>query len=96
MGMSRSSTTPGLVATTQGEATPLVVSESLSEVGTSQSVLAELTALEWENEVPESNMDKAATLCLTSHVPLEWVDGILPTATALSGPETNIKRVRSW
>ena len=37
----------------------------------------ELTPLEWESEVPESKVDEALTGCLTSHVLLGWVDGIL-------------------
>ena len=37
----------------------------------------ELTSLEWESEVPEVQMDEALTQCLTSHVVLGWVDGIL-------------------
>ena len=37
-----------LVATPQGEATPLGASESLSEEGAAQSTRAELTPLEWE------------------------------------------------
>ena len=52
-------------------------SESLSKEGTTQSALAELTPLEWESETPESNVDKAATLCHASQIPLGWVDGIL-------------------
>ena len=47
-------------------------SESASEERSAWSALAELTPLEWESEV-----DEALTRCLTSHVPLGWVDGIL-------------------
>ena len=57
--------------------TPLGGSESTSEEGISQSTLVELTPLEWESEVPESKVDEALTQCLTSHVPLGWVDGVL-------------------
>ena len=66
-----------LVATPRGEATPLGASESLSGEGTTWSVLVELTPLEWESKVPESNMDEAVTLCLASCILLGWVDGIL-------------------
>ena len=59
-----------LVTTPWGEAMPLGASESLSEEGTAQSTLAELTQLEWESKVTESNVDEATTLCLTSHIPL--------------------------
>ena len=61
-----------LVATLWGEAMPLGASKSLSEEGTS-----ELSPLEWESKAPESNMDEAATLCLTSHVLLGLVDNVL-------------------
>ena len=37
----------------------------------------ELTPHEWESEVPEIEVDEALTRCLTSHVLLGWVDGIL-------------------
>ena len=59
------------------DTTPLGGSKSVSEEGTAQSVLAELTPLEWESEMPESEVDEALTQCLTSHVPLGWIDGIL-------------------
>ena len=39
--------------------------------------LVELAPLEWESEAPESKVDEALTQCLTSHVLLGWVDGIL-------------------
>ena len=66
-----------LMATVSGGVTPLGASKSLSEENVTRSTLVELTPLEWENEVPESSLDEAATLCLTSHVPLGWVDGVL-------------------
>ena len=66
-----------LVATQHGDAMPLGASVSLSEEGTTQSTLVELTPLDWESKVPESNMDEAVTLCLTSHILLGWIDGIL-------------------
>ena len=65
------------MATPRGDATPLGGSESASEEGAAWSALAELTPLEWESEVPESEVDGALTRCLTSHVLLGWVDGIL-------------------
>ena len=66
-----------LVATVSGTITPLGASESLSEENIARSTLVELIPLVWENEAPESNLDEAATLCLISHVPLGWVDGVL-------------------
>ena len=72
-----------LEATSRGEATPLRASKSLSEEGTTWSTLAELTLLEWESKAPESNVDEAATLCLASHIPLGWVDGMRPTLRGL-------------
>ena len=53
-----------------GEASPL-------DEGAARSALVELTPLEWKSEMPESEVDGALTQCLTSHVPLGWVDGIL-------------------
>ena len=66
-----------LMATMSSGVTPLGASESLSEENVTRSTLAELTPLVWENEVPESNLDEAVTLCLASNAPLGWVDGIL-------------------
>ena len=66
-----------LVATPWGEATPLGASESLSGEDATWSALAELTPLEWESEAPDSNVDEAVTLCLTSRVLLGWVDSVL-------------------
>ena len=51
--------------------------ESASAEGATQSALVELTPLEWESETPESEVDEALTLCLTSTIPLGSVDGIL-------------------
>ena len=76
-----------LVATPQSDAMPLGGSKSLSEEGAARSALVELTPLEWESEVQESEVDKAATLCLGSCVLLRWVDGILqPLPTVASRP----------
>ena len=66
-----------LVATPRGDATPLGGSESASEEHAMWSALVELTPLEWESEAPESEVDRALTRCLASHVLLGWVDGIL-------------------
>ena len=66
-----------LVAPTKEDATPLGGSESISEEGTAQSALVELTPLELESETPESEVDEVLTRCLASHVLLGLVDGIL-------------------
>ena len=66
-----------LVATPRGDATLLGGSESVSKEGATQSTLAELTPLEWESEVPESEVDGALTQCLTSCVLLGLVDGVI-------------------
>ena len=65
------------MATPRGDATPLGGSEPASEEGTAWSTSAELTPLELESEAPESKVDKALIRCLTSCVPLGWIDGIL-------------------
>ena len=65
-----------LVAPAKGDAMPLGGSESISDEGAVQSALAELTPLEWRSETPESEVDEALTRCLTSQVPLGWIDGI--------------------
>ena len=77
-----------LVATPQSDAMPLGGSKSLSEEGANWSVLAELTPLEWESEAPESEVDEAATLCLTSCVLLGWVDGILQSLPTVASRPT--------
>ena len=66
-----------LMATMSGGVTLLGASEFLSEENIARSTLAELTPLVWENKVPASNLDEAVTICLTSHVPLGWVDSVL-------------------
>ena len=66
-----------LAATVSSGVTSLGASESLSEENIARSTLVELTPLVWENEVPESNLDEAATLSLASCVLLGWVDGVL-------------------
>ena len=50
-----------LVATPKDDATPLGGSESISEEGTTQSALAELTPLQWESETPKSEVDEVLT-----------------------------------
>ena len=65
------------MAPSEEDATPLGESESILEEGTTQSTLAELTPLEWESEIPENEVDKVLTQCLTSCILLGWIDGIL-------------------
>ena len=77
VGTLRSSTTTFLVATPRGDAIPLGGSKSASEEGAAQATLAELTQVEWESEAQKSVVDEALTQCLTSHVLLGWLDGIL-------------------
>ena len=55
---------------------PLGGSKSISDEGTAQSALAELTPLEWRSETPESEVDEVLTRHLISHVLLGWIDGI--------------------
>ena len=50
-----------LVAPAKEDATPLGGNRSVSEEGTTWSALAELTPLEWEREMPESEVDEALT-----------------------------------
>ena len=64
-----------LMAPAKEDAMPLGGSES--DEGAAQSTLAELTLLEWNSEMPESDVDEALTQCLTSHILLGWIDGIL-------------------
>ena len=66
-----------LVAPTKKDVTLLGGSESISDEDATQSTLAELTPLEWDREMPESDVDEVLTQCLTSHIPLRWIDGIL-------------------
>ena len=66
-----------LVAPARDVTMPLGGSKSVSYVSTAKSALAELTPLEWNRETSESDVERALTRHLTSHVPLGWVDGIL-------------------
>ena len=66
-----------LLATPQGEATPLCESEDADSSTSTQSALAELTPLECEADLLEDNVEGCLTQHLTSHAPLGWVDGIL-------------------
>ena len=66
-----------LLATPQGEATPLCKSEDTDTSTSTQSALAELTPLECEDDLPKDNVEGCLTQHLTSHIPLGWVDGIL-------------------
>ena len=65
------------MATPRGDVTPLGGNESTSDEGAAQSILAELTSLEWQSEASEGTLGEALTQCLTSCAPLGWVDGIL-------------------
>ena len=58
-------------------ATPLGGSESISYVGTAWSPLVELTPLECDGQMSDSEVESALTRHLPSHVPLGWVDGVL-------------------
>ena len=66
-----------LVAPAKENAMPLGGSEFVSNEGTTRSVLVELTPLEWNSEMPESDVDEALTWHLTSHVLFGWIDGVL-------------------
>ena len=66
-----------LVAPAREDAMPLGGNKSISDEGTTQSALAELTPLKWRSETPESEEDEVLTQHLTSHVSLGWIDGIL-------------------
>ena len=65
-----------LVAPTRNVAMPMGGSKSISYVPP-LSTLAELTPLECNGETSKSEVEGALTWCPTSHVLLEWVDGIL-------------------
>ena len=56
---------------------PLGGSDSVSDEGAAWSALAGLTPLEWNSEVPESDVHEALTRRLTSHILLGWIDGML-------------------
>ena len=58
-------------------ATPLSGGKSISYVGAAQSALAELTPLECDGQMSESEVESALTQHLPSCVPLGWVDGVL-------------------
>ena len=66
-----------LLATSQGEVTPLCESEDTENSMSTQTALAELAPLECENNLPKDNVEGYLTQHLTSHIPLGWVDGIL-------------------
>ena len=66
-----------LLATPQGEVTPLCKSKDADTSMSTQSILAELTPLECENDLLKDHKEGCLTQHLTSHVPLGWVDGIL-------------------
>ena len=66
-----------LLATSQGEVTPLWESEDADTSVSCQSALAELTPLECKNDLLKDNMEGCLTQHLASCIPLGWVDGIL-------------------
>ena len=66
-----------LLATPQGEATPLCKSEDTYISVSTHSALVELNPLECENDLPEYNVDGCLTQCHASLVLLGSVDGIL-------------------
>ena len=77
-----------LVATPRGEATPLGASESLSEEGTAQSTLVELTPLEWEVKFQGATWMRQQPYAHQSC--FAGVGRWHSMASSLSGPETNI------
>ena len=66
-----------LVAPAKEDAMPLGGSKSVSNEGATRSALVELTPLEWNSEMPESDVDEVLTWCPTSHILLGWIDGTL-------------------
>ena len=58
------------------------------------SALVELTPLEWDIEVPGSEVDEALIRCLASHVLLGFVNGILWPLPSVA--PSNFTGVRSW
>ena len=59
------------------DAMPLGGNESISDEDATWFTLAELTPLEWRREMPESEVDEVLIQCLTGHVLLGWIDGVL-------------------
>ena len=57
-----------IVAPIKEDATYLEGSKSISDEGTTRSALVELTPLEWNSEMPESDVDEVLTRHLTSHI----------------------------
>ena len=66
-----------LLATPQGEVMPLCESEDADSSVSTWSALAELTPLEYENDMPKDLLERCQTHHLTSRVLLGWVDGVL-------------------
>ena len=56
---------------------PLCEDEDAHTSVSTQSILAELTPLECENDLPKDLVERCLTQHLTSRVPLGWVDGVL-------------------
>ena len=66
-----------LLATPQGEVTPLCERKDTDNSMSTQSTLAELTPLECEKDLPKDNVEGCLTQYLASRIPLGWVDGVL-------------------
>ena len=66
-----------LLATPQGEVTPLCESEDADASMSTQSALAKLTPLECEKDLPKDHVEGCLTQHLTSRVLLGWMDDIL-------------------
>ena len=66
-----------LLAIPRGEVMPLNKSENADLDVSTQSILAELTPLEVENDLPKEQVGRYLTQHLASRVLLGWVDGVL-------------------
>ena len=65
------------MATPKETVTPLGAGTSISEENVVQSIQADHTLLEVEDDLPEGSMDGADTLRPASRVPLGWVGDVL-------------------
>ena len=72
------------VAPVRETATPLGGGESISYVSTIWSTLAELTPLECDGEMSESEVESKLTWHLPCHVLLGWVDGVLQPLSSVA------------
>ena len=66
-----------LLATPQGEVIPLNKNEDANPGVSTWSALAELTPMEFGNDLPKDLLEGCQTHHPTSRVPLGWVDGVL-------------------